>query len=150
MQLSSPQRNPEGPEEVVIHSPEENERDHFVSTFALLQEVLKIFDIEVREKRPDDSTIEGTVEDPRIKDQMYDAVVRELHNGSTYALEFMLGEELLSRQDFQKHGAKNLKDIACKILQESKGAIKNRDRDSFINSGILTPTEAADAFYSSK
>ena len=125
-------------------------REEFVTDFDLKQEVLLMFGIHVKEKLPHIHDITGTLEDPVIKDKMYDALVRELQSGSTYALDFMFNENLLSKTYLEKKGLRKLKDVALHILQNTKGHQRTNDKDLFINTGILTQEEARDAFYTPK
>lgn len=122
----------------------------YVTPHYLIEEILRSYGIEIKEKDEHTENIVGTIDDPMIKDQMYEAVVNELNNGSTYALEFMLEDKLLSHEDLIQRGVRNCKEAAIKLLRTSTGVQRTRDKESFIASGILTPMEAADVLYSSK
>lgn len=120
----------------------------FVPDFFLKQEVLKMFDIELEEK---DLNKDGSVRSPELKDKLYEALASELQKGSSYALEFILGEELLSQADLKERNIRQLKETALTILNKLRGQQRAHDRNIFVSAGILTQeetTQSSDALYS--
>jgi hypothetical protein len=128
--------NQDSPEVIPIveNDAVENEQEHYVHKFEVIKEALKMFGIEV--------TSEVSLRYPWVKDEMYHAAVNELKNGSTYALEYMLGEELLTKDDVVSRGIRAAaKDTATSLIHTLKNQQRAQAAKLFIDTGILSEEE---------
>jgi hypothetical protein len=131
-------------QEVFIATPEE---EVYVPQFAVTEEALRFYGIEVRERTAENPNIEGTLDDIEIKNKIYTTAVQELKTGNTHFLEFVLSEKLLSKDELQKYGISTLKETAYKILEHMHGQQRAKDIETFRDSGLFTEDEALDARY---
>lgn len=107
----------------------------FVPKFKHIKEDLKnLFQIEV--------TSETSLRYPWVKDEIYNAVMQELQQGTPFAFDYMFEEKLLTKEDLQGRGVEEMKPYAKTILTTFKpGPRLTRAKDLFVNAGILTQEE---------
>ncbi len=127
-----------GPEKNInqIAVPENSspEAIEYVSKFQHLKEDLEnLFNIEV--------TSETSLSYPWVKDEMYEKVIEDFNVGKPFALDYMFEEGLLTKEDLESRGIKNLKRQALDILKTFKDPRLTTVRNLFINTGILTEEE---------
>ena len=127
-----------GPEKIFppIPVPENSspEAIEYVSKFEHLKEDLEnLFNIEV--------TSETSLSYPWVKDEMYAKVLEDFREGKPFALDYMFEEGLLTKEDLQERGVKDLKQQALDILKTFKDPRLTTVRNLFINTGILTEEE---------
>lgn len=123
--------------------------EEYVPAFDVQQEVLAMYGIKVKKLEEGSYNREGTLEDPAIKKDIYMSFVKELETGNTYPLEFILSEKLLTKEELVAYGIASQKETALQILRTTQGQQRSRDKDAFIESGVLTQEEAQEAMYSS-
>ena len=149
MQLSSsPERNTEGPKNVVIHSPEAKEEesplaDEYEPKFNQIKEDLaSIFKIYVED--------EVLLNNPYVKDEMYTKVKEGLEHNEYFALYCMMetklhkkGPSLLTKKDLLSRGIRSYQNNARAILHryENKGPRLKEVKKLFIDSGMFTEQE---------
>jgi len=135
--------------ELVVHDTQEDpqERDVYVPAFHIQQEALAMYGIQVKEYQEGSFDREGTLLDPTIKKKMYSSLLQELQAQNTHLLEFILGEKLLSKEELVAYGITSQKETALEILKTTKGQQRSRDKNTFIESGILSQEEAQEAMY---
>jgi hypothetical protein len=126
-----------------------HEQEVYVPAFHVQQEALAMYGIEVKEQEEGSYDTEGTLEDPAIKKKMYLSLIQELEAKNTHLLEFILGEKLLSKEELVAYGITSQKETALLLLKTMRGQQRSRDKETFIESGILTQEEAQEAMYSS-
>ena len=136
------------PENNDVHV-ESLEREVYVPAFHVQQEALAMYGIQVKALEEGSYDREGTLEDPTVKKKMYTSLVQELEAQNTYLLEFILSEKLLSKEELLAYGITSQKETALLILKTARGQQRSRDKDTFIESGILTEEEAQEAMYTS-
>jgi len=128
-----------GPEKIsppiVVPENSSPEAIEYVSKFHHLKEDLEnLFNIEV--------TSETSLSYPWVKDGMYEKVIEDFNVGKPFALDYMFEEGLLTKEDLEARGIKNLKPQALDILKTFKDPRLTTVRNLFINTGILTEEEA--------
>ncbi len=123
------------------------EREMYVPAFHVQQEALAMYGIHVKEREEGSYDRNDTLEDPVVKKKMYTHLVSELQAKNTYLLEFILAEKLLSKEELITYGITSQKETALGILKSTKGQQRTRDKDTFIEAGILTEEEAQNAMY---
>lgn len=126
------------PEKVIppIPVPEQNspEAIEYVSKFEHLKEDLEnLFNIEV--------TSEASLSYPWVKDEMYAKILEDFEEEKPFALDYMFEEGLLTREDLEKRGIKDMKPQALHILQTFKGPRLISAKNLFIATGLLTEEE---------
>lgn len=136
------------PENNDVHV-ESLEREVYVPAFHVQQEALAMYGIQVKALEEGSYDREDTLEDPTVKKKMYTSLVQELEAQNTYLLEFILSEKLLSKEELLAYGITSQKETALLILKTARGQQRSRDKDTFIESGILTEEEAQEAMYTS-
>jgi hypothetical protein len=106
----------------------------FVPKFEHIREdLLYLFNIQ--------TTSEASLNYPWVKDELFLKVTEELKLGTPFALDYMLDENLLTREDLQSRNINALKDYARTILTTYKGPRLARAIDNFINAGMFTKDE---------
>lgn len=123
--------------------------EEYVPAFDVLQEALAMYEIKVRKLEEGSYDREGTLEDPAIKKKMYVSLVQELETQNPHLLELILGEKLLTKEELVAYGIASQKETALQILKTTKGQQRSRNKDTFIEAGILTQKEAQEAMYNS-
>lgn len=107
----------------------------YVEAFKEIQEDLKfMFAIHVEN--------EDDLSSPLIKDKLYEKVIEDLNAGKPFALDYMVEEKLLSKDDIIGRGIQNYKPQVIEILKKIKGPIGRRMKDLIVNVGILSEEEA--------
>lgn len=74
-----------------------------------------------------------------IKEKMYEEAVKELKNGSAFALDYFINEGLLSRNNIKQEDIPMLREHALRILSTTKNITRRTSfQNLFLDTGILT------------
>lgn len=138
--MLSPEKNQNHPENIQRLSPQHEDRTEekveYEPKFKQHQEDLKyLFAIDVHD--------EASLSNPFLKNEMYEKVLDDFKEGKPFALDYMFEEGLLTRDDLESRGIKNLKEQALKILGTFKDPRFTSIKKLFINTGIITEEEAS-------
>lgn len=131
-----------GPEknipQIVVTENSSKEAIEYVPKFKHIQEDLQyMFEIKVEN--------EDDLYSTKIKDKLYKNVREDIQQGKPFALDYMFEEGLLTKEDLEKRGIKDLKQQALSILKTFKDPRLTSIRNLFINTGILTEEEVGAA-----
>lgn len=120
-----------GPKIISKQTIESKNIDLFEPKFKHIQEDLKyMFLIDVED--------EHDLKSHTIKNKMYDVMIRELENGSHYALDYFIEENLLTENDIKEEDIPKLRSDASKILDTLKGPRLISAKNLFIKAGIIS------------
>lgn len=93
--------------------------EEFVPRFTHIQEDLSnLFNIEV--------TSEASLRYDWVKDEMYGAILEDLHYAKPFALDYMIEEELLTFEDLKQRGIAEHKEVLKTIIDGVRGQTKVR------------------------
>jgi hypothetical protein len=122
--------------EVVTSSPEKTE---YVEKFKYIKKDLEdLFQIEV--------TSYGSLTYPWVKDELYAKVIEDFNAGKPFALDYMVKEGLLTKEDLEARGIQSIKPKALEALTLLKGPRFNDAKKLFVDAGLLTEEEATATF----
>ena len=83
-------------------------------------------------------TSEVSLRYPWVIDELYNAAIKELEQGTPFGLDYMIDEKLLTKEDIQERGITNeMRTNALAILEKYKGPRFTRAKEVFKESGIL-------------
>lgn len=84
---------------------------------------------------------------PRVKKEIYQKAVKDLtEDENPFSLEYFFEKELLHKEDIQKKDLPKMKKYALYILGNTRNVVrKNRIKELFILTGIITKAEAVEA-----
>lgn len=132
-----------GPEknipQIVVPENSPQEAIEYVPKWKHIQEDLQyMFGIEIKS--------EDNLYEAETKNKLYESVLEDMRQGKPFALDYMFEEGLLTKEDLEKRGIKDLKQQALNILKTFKDPRLTSIRNLFINTGILTEEESLTSY----